>query len=96
MHRGTNGSINVSQIEVDDKKAQKKPAGANSLLKLVDEYEVFIAPLVFTAFSFFTRMWKIGLSDIVTWDEAQYVAPHQNTELQQLTLAVLANSAPIT
>jgi dolichyl-phosphate-mannose-protein mannosyltransferase len=41
----------------------------------LDEYEFLIAPLVFTALAFFTRMWKIGLSPIVTWDEAQYVAP---------------------
>jgi len=39
----------------------------------LDEYEFIIAPLVFTALAFFTRMWKIGLSPIVTWDEAQYV-----------------------
>jgi dolichyl-phosphate-mannose-protein mannosyltransferase len=38
----------------------------------LDEYEYLIAPLVFTALAFFTRMWKIGLSPIVTWDEAQY------------------------
>jgi len=40
----------------------------------LDDYEFLIAPLVFTALAFFTRMWKIGLSPIVTWDEAQYVA----------------------
>lgn len=42
-----------------------------SLLDQLDEYEWIIAPLVFTALAFFTRMWKIGLSPIVTWDEAQ-------------------------
>lgn len=44
---------------------------SNSILQLLDEWEFVIAPLIFTALAFFTRMWKIGLSDIVTWDEAQ-------------------------
>ena len=44
---------------------------AQGLTAFLDEYEYLIAPLIFTALSFFTRMWKIGLSDIVTWDEAQ-------------------------
>ena len=45
---------------------------ANSLLSTLDSYEYLIAPLIFTALSFFTRMWKIGLSNIVTWDEAHF------------------------
>lgn len=42
-----------------------------SVLSLIDEYEFIWAPLIFTFFAFFTRMYKIGLSPIVTWDEAQ-------------------------
>ena len=42
-----------------------------SILQILDEYEFLIAPLVFTILAFFTRMYKIGLSPIVTWDEAQ-------------------------
>jgi dolichyl-phosphate-mannose--protein O-mannosyl transferase len=42
-----------------------------SVLSLLDEYEFIWAPLIFTFFAFFTRMYKIGLSPIVTWDEAQ-------------------------
>lgn len=42
-----------------------------SILSVLDEYEFLIAPLIFTFFAFFTRMYKIGLSPIVTWDEAQ-------------------------
>lgn len=37
-----------------------------------DEWEPVFAPILFTALAFFTRLWKIGLSPIVTWDEAQY------------------------
>lgn len=47
-----------------------KPQPFN-LLSFLDEYEFLLAPLIFTALAFFTRMWKIGLSPIVTWDEAQ-------------------------
>lgn len=43
-----------------------------SIIDTLDEYEFIWAPLIFTALAFFTRMWKIGLSPIVTWDEAQY------------------------
>lgn len=46
---------------------QKSPG----LLQILDDYEFLIAPLVFTAFALFTRLWRIGLSNIVTWDEAQ-------------------------
>jgi dolichyl-phosphate-mannose-protein mannosyltransferase len=38
---------------------------------VLDEWEFIIAPLIFTALAFFTRLYKIGLSPIVTWDEAQ-------------------------
>jgi len=41
---------------------------------MLDEWEPVYAPIVFTFLAFFTRLWKIGLSPIVTWDEAQYVA----------------------
>lgn len=43
----------------------------NSVASVLDDYEFLIAPIIFTALAFFTRMWKIGLSPIVTWDEAQ-------------------------
>lgn len=43
-----------------------------NIIAFFDEYEFIWAPLIFTALAFFTRMWKIGLSPIVTWDEAQY------------------------
>ncbi len=58
-------------VEVDDKKkAAKSP---QSILQILDEWEAVIAPIIFTAFALFTRLYKIGLSDIVTWDEAQQV-----------------------
>jgi len=46
-------------------------AQTNGLVAFLDEYEFILAPILFTFLAFLTRMWKIGLSDIVTWDEAQ-------------------------
>lgn len=40
---------------------------------MLADWESIIAPLIFTAVAIFTRLYKIGISDIVTWDEAQYV-----------------------
>lgn len=42
-----------------------------SLLEILDEWEIVIAPIIFTLFAVFTRLYKIGLSDIVTWDVSQ-------------------------
>jgi dolichyl-phosphate-mannose-protein mannosyltransferase len=60
------GAIQARQPE-DKKKAPPSP----SVLKILDEWEVVIAPILFTAVALFTRLYKIGISDIVTWDEAQ-------------------------
>ena len=49
-----------------------QPKTQTSFTKILDNYEYLIAPLIFTALAFFTRMYKIGLSDIVTWDEAHF------------------------
>ncbi|KAI9846173.1 MAG: Protein O-mannosyltransferase 2 [Sclerophora amabilis] len=57
--------------EVDDKKLQGKKV-ARSITSYLDEYEFLVAPIIFTLLAFFTRMWKIGLSSIVTWDEAHF------------------------
>jgi dolichyl-phosphate-mannose-protein mannosyltransferase len=43
----------------------------SGFISILDEWEFLIAPIIFTALAFFTRMWRIGLSPIVTWDEAQ-------------------------
>jgi dolichyl-phosphate-mannose-protein mannosyltransferase len=53
----------------DNKKLVKKE---QSILQTLDEWEFIIAPLIFTALAFFTRLYKIGISNIVTWDEAHF------------------------
>lgn len=90
----SNGSATQPPQEEDQKKSQMvhpshslklpklivlKPR--TSILQSLDEWEFLIAPLLFTLVSFFTRMYKIGLSNIVTWDEAQYVNHTENALL---------------
>ncbi|KAF8544482.1 protein O-mannosyl-transferase 2 [Trichophaea hybrida] len=54
--------------EEDEKKYLKsKPNGVD-----IESIESIIAPIVFTLLAFFTRMYKIGQSNIVTWDEAHF------------------------
>jgi len=65
--------VGAPRVEADDKKKQQKKSP--SVLQILDEWEVVIAPIIFTAFALFTRLYKIGLSNIVTWDEAQQVYP---------------------
>ncbi|KAK9364599.1 Dolichyl-phosphate-mannose-protein mannosyltransferase-domain-containing protein [Lipomyces kononenkoae] len=38
----------------------------------LDTIEGYIAPILFTILSFITRMYQIGISDVVTWDEAHF------------------------
>jgi len=52
----------------EKEKSKEKPF---DVITFLDDYEWVWAPLIFTFFAFFTRMYKIGLSPIVTWDEAQ-------------------------
>ncbi|OAX80080.1 hypothetical protein ACJ72_05594 [Emergomyces africanus] len=68
VEKGGNGVKQNILLEFDTKKKAPRKA---TFINFLDEWEVIIAPLIFTAFSFFTRMWRIGKSDIVTWDEAQ-------------------------
>lgn len=44
---------------------------SNSLLRALKTWEPVIAPVILTLISMITRMYRIGLSNIVTWDEAQ-------------------------
>ncbi|KAF2085786.1 glycosyltransferase family 39 protein [Saccharata proteae CBS 121410] len=62
-----NGHLPVSP-QTEEKFKQK----SKSVLATIDEYEFIWAPILFTALAFFTRMWKLGLSNIVTWDEAHF------------------------
>ncbi|KAG8624005.1 hypothetical protein KVT40_008981 [Elsinoe batatas] len=61
-----NGS--AKGFEIDEKTKQKVEKAASTF----DNIEAIIAPILFTALAFFTRLWKIGISPIVTWDEAHF------------------------
>ncbi|KJX96974.1 dolichyl-phosphate-mannose-protein mannosyltransferase [Zymoseptoria brevis] len=67
---GQNGNYIPQELgnKLDEKSKQK----ANTFLQTLDEWEWLIAPLLFTILAFFTRLYKIGLSPIVTWDEAHF------------------------
>jgi len=60
----------INPAEADDKKKQLKKEP--SFLDTLDQWEWVIAPVLFTVLAFFTRFYKIGLSPIVTWDEAHF------------------------
>ncbi|RPA82888.1 putative dolichyl-phosphate-mannose--protein mannosyltransferase [Ascobolus immersus RN42] len=55
----------ANKVEIDDSKLKRK--GKDEF-----DYESIIAPLLFTFLAFFTRLYKIGQSNIVTWDEAHF------------------------
>jgi len=61
----------VQPPQAEEKKlhGKKKEQG---VLEILDEWESVIAPIIFTALAVFTRLYKIGLSPIVTWDEAHF------------------------
>ncbi|CAD6505611.1 BgTH12-01101 [Blumeria graminis f. sp. triticale] len=66
----------LSATEPDEKdnieEERIKLGKSKSVWHHLDEWEIVIAPTVFTALAFFTRLYKIGLSPIVTWDEAHF------------------------
>ncbi|KAJ5710711.1 hypothetical protein N7488_004867 [Penicillium malachiteum] len=55
--------------EEDHKK--RKPQ-STSFLQVLDEWEPILAPIILTALALFTRLYRIGRSNIVTWDEAHF------------------------
>jgi len=61
----------VQPPQAEEKKlhGKKKEQG---VLEILDQWESVIAPIIFTALAVFTRLYKIGLSPIVTWDEAHF------------------------
>lgn len=64
----SHGQSSTWSFGSQDRRADQQ---AKSVLDIIDEYEYIWAPILFTAAAFFKRMYKIGLSNIVTWDEAQ-------------------------
>ncbi|OAA67891.1 protein O-mannosyl transferase [Niveomyces insectorum RCEF 264] len=65
-------SVAAAPAEIDDKKKKKTATPSPSIWQLLSDWEVVYAPIIFTAVALFTRLYKIGLSNIVTWDEAHF------------------------
>jgi dolichyl-phosphate-mannose-protein mannosyltransferase len=57
-----------AQSEDKKKLAPKEKGFVDSFV----EWEHVFAPILFTIAAFATRLWKIGISNIVTWDEAHF------------------------
>ncbi|KAJ5765553.1 hypothetical protein N7520_005112 [Penicillium odoratum] len=51
---------------------KKQKAQASSFLQVLAGWEPILAPVILTALALFTRLYRIGRSDIVTWDEAHF------------------------
>ncbi|KKK24137.1 hypothetical protein P175DRAFT_0437932 [Aspergillus ochraceoroseus IBT 24754] len=66
----TEKPYNASDLaQSSDEKAKPKHT---SVLSVLSSWEPIIAPILFTLLSIFTRMYRIGRSNIVTWDEAHF------------------------
>ncbi|KAB8213598.1 Dolichyl-phosphate-mannose-protein mannosyltransferase-domain-containing protein [Aspergillus novoparasiticus] len=53
--------------------SKRKPQlKANPSVSILDDWEPLIMPILLTAAAIFTRMYRIGRSNIVTWDEAHF------------------------
>ncbi|THC92620.1 hypothetical protein EYZ11_007902 [Aspergillus tanneri] len=62
-----------SLVHDDTKKVEKEMhLEPDSILPVLDRWEPLIVPILLTALSIFTRMYRIGRSNIVTWDEAHF------------------------
>ncbi|KAI9748496.1 MAG: Protein O-mannosyltransferase 2 [Lichina confinis] len=69
---GPNGSAVQDSHTDDEQKKTRRTQQQQSVLSYLDEYEFLLAPIIFTLLSFATRMYRIGRSNIVTWDEAHF------------------------
>merc|ERR1711881_748484 len=69
--RDVNESSSTTTLSTKDV-AEKSKQKSQSMFASFEEYEWIFAPILFTLLAFFTRNYKIGLSPIVTWDEAHF------------------------
>lgn len=59
-------------IEPEDAKTGKATTSLASNQGTFYEIERILGPIIFTALALFTRLYRIGASNIVTWDEAHF------------------------
>ncbi|ANB15837.1 dolichyl-phosphate-mannose-protein mannosyltransferase PMT2 [Sugiyamaella lignohabitans] len=58
--------------DVNDKKKKAQKPADGSLITDLAKLESIVAPIIFTALALFTRIYGIGKSHSVTWDEAHF------------------------
>ncbi|KAK7208552.1 O-mannosyl transferase [Myxozyma melibiosi] len=68
QRKATKEAVPVEQVE--EVKVHSSTTGEDE--PSLETLEKIFAPLLFTVLAFMTRMYKIGVSDIVTWDEAHF------------------------
>ncbi|KAJ5686218.1 hypothetical protein N7536_008837 [Penicillium majusculum] len=64
--------LHVDSNRINDEDVKKARTQSPSFLHVLASWEPIIAPIILTALALFTRLYQIGRSDIVTWDEAHF------------------------
>ncbi|OQD60030.1 hypothetical protein PENPOL_c030G09946 [Penicillium polonicum] len=64
--------LHVDSNRNNDKDVKKSRKQSPSFLHVLASWEPIIAPIILTALALFTRLYQIGRSNIVTWDEAHF------------------------
>ncbi|ANZ77296.1 BA75_05005T0 [Komagataella pastoris] len=59
-------------IEKIDSDSTSRVFQEEPVTSILTRYEPYVAPIIFTLLSFFTRMYKIGINNHVVWDEAHF------------------------
>ncbi|OQD97914.1 hypothetical protein PENVUL_c076G04891 [Penicillium vulpinum] len=64
--------VHLDSNRMNDEDVKKARPQSPSFLHVLATWEPIIAPLILTALALFTRLYQIGRSNIVTWDEAHF------------------------
>ncbi|KAJ9484498.1 hypothetical protein VN97_g8877 [Penicillium thymicola] len=64
--------LHVDSNQTNAEDVKKARTQSPSFLHVLASWEPIIAPIILTALAIFTRLYQIGRSNIVTWDEAHF------------------------
>ncbi|EKV12568.1 Protein O-mannosyl transferase [Penicillium digitatum PHI26] len=64
--------VHLDSTPLNDEDVKKGRIQSSSFIHVLDSWEPIIAPIILTALALFTRLYQIGRSNIVTWDEAHF------------------------
>ncbi|CAG8907346.1 unnamed protein product [Penicillium egyptiacum] len=64
--------VHLDSNRMNDEDVKKARIQSPSFLHVLAGWEPIIAPIILTALALFTRLYQIGRSNIVTWDEAHF------------------------